>query len=87
LEERLMIGKSILILSAAAIVGTAAAASDSVNKTGKGDPNRVICRTINDTGDKLRKTRACHTAAEWQELRRQARESIEHIQNSRATNG
>jgi hypothetical protein len=82
-----MVRKSILILSVAAIVGTAAGASDSVNKSGKGDPNRVICRTISDTGDKLRKTRACHTEAEWRELRRQARESIEHIQNSRATSG
>ncbi len=84
-----MVRKSILVLAAAAIVGTAAAAagSESINKSAKADPNRVICRTINDTGDKLRKMRACHTAAEWQELRRQARESIEHIQNSRATNG
>ena len=79
-------GRKILIfIAASALVGTAAAASESSNKSGKADPNKVICRTINDTGDKLRKTRACHTAAEWRELRRQTRESIEQIQNRRAT--
>jgi hypothetical protein len=82
-----MVRKSVLFLAATAIVGTAAAASESSNKSGKADPNRIICRTINDTGDKLRKTRACHTAAEWRELQRQSREAIEHIQNSRATSG
>jgi hypothetical protein len=82
-----MVRKSILVLTAAAIIGSAATAAETSNKSGKSDPNRVICRTISDTGDKLKKMRACHTAAEWQELRRQARESIEHIQNSRATSG
>lgn len=77
--------KYILFLAASALVGTAALASESVNKSGKADPNKVICRTINDTGDKLRKTRACHTAAEWRELRRQTREAVEQIQNRRAT--
>ena len=81
-----MVRKLILFAAASAIVGSAAVAAENGNKSGKPDPNRVICRTINDTGDKLRKMRACHTAAEWQDLRRQAREAIEHIQNSRATN-
>jgi hypothetical protein len=82
-----MVRKLALILTIAVIAGTAAKASESSNKSGKADPNKVICRTISDTGDKLKHMRACHTAAEWQELRRQARESIEHIQNSRATSG
>jgi hypothetical protein len=82
-----MIRISILILSAAALAGSTAAAADSPNKTSKGDPNRMICRTITDSGQKLRRERACHTAAEWRELRRQTQESIEHIQNSRAANG
>ena len=77
--------KYIIVLATVALVGTAAAASDSSNKSGKADPNKIICRTLNDTGDKLRKTRACHTAAEWRELRRQTRESVEQIQNRRAT--
>ena len=82
-----MVRKSYLFLSVLALVGTAAVASESSNKSGKFDPNKVICRTINDTGDKLRKTRACHTDAEWRELRRQSREAVEHIQNSRTYGG
>ena len=79
--------KLVLILSAAALVGTAAAASDGTNQTGRSDPNKMICRTISDSGNKLKRERACHTASEWRELRRQTRETIEHIQNSRASNG
>jgi hypothetical protein len=82
-----MTRKFVLILSTAALVGSAAAASDSSNKTNKSDPNRLICRTISDSGQKLRRERACHTAQEWRELRRQTQETIEHIQNSRAANG
>jgi hypothetical protein len=82
-----MILKTVLILCAGALVATAVAAADSPNATSKDDPTRMICRTISDTGDKLRRERACHTAAEWRELRRQTREAIEHIQNSRAANG
>jgi hypothetical protein len=41
---------------------------------------------MEENGQKLRKVRACHTAAEWAEMRRQTRAAIEHIQNSRATN-
>lgn len=84
-----MVRKSVLILSAIALIGTAAAApaADSPNKSNKSDPNRMICRTISNSGDKLRRERACHTAAEWRELRRQTQEAIEHIQNSRAANG
>jgi hypothetical protein len=80
-----MVRISYLFLSTLALVGTSALASESSNTSGKADPNKVICRTINDTGDKLRKTRACHTAAEWRELRRQTREAVEQIQNRRAT--
>jgi aconitase B len=82
-----MMLKTFLFLSAAALGATAAAAGESANRTGQPDLNRMICRTINDTGDKLRRQRVCHTAAEWKELRRQTQETIEHIQNSRAANG
>jgi hypothetical protein len=82
-----MVRKSVLILSAFALIGTAVAAADSPNKSNKADPNRMICRTMSNSGDKLRRERACHTAAEWRELRRQTQEAIEHIQNSRAANG
>lgn len=29
------------------------------------DPNRVICRTVAETGSRLRRTRTCLTARDW----------------------
>jgi len=73
-----------LVLGAAAalLIGTAAnAAEDSKRR----DPNKVVCRTITETGSRLNRTRACHTQAEWDELRRQTKAKIENIQNNRPT--
>ena len=82
-----MIHKLVLALAATIVVGAAsAAAEERSNKSNKGDPNKLICKTMEENGQKLRKVRACHTAAEWAEMRRQTRAAIEHIQNSRATN-
>lgn len=50
------------------------------------DPNRVICRTIEESGSRLKRVRACHTQAEWDELKRQMKQNIEKIQNSRPWN-
>jgi hypothetical protein len=81
-----MIHKFILALAATAVVGAAsAAAGEQSNKSKRGDPNKIICRTMEENGQKLRRVRACHTAAEWREMQRQTRAAIEHIQNSRAT--
>ena len=50
------------------------------------DPNRVICKTIEESGSRLKRVRACHTQAEWDELRRQMKQNIDRIQNSRPWN-
>lgn len=82
-----MIQKLIVALAATVILGAgSAAAGESSSKSKRGDPNKLICRTMEENGQKLRKVRACHTAAEWAEMRRQTRAAIEHIQNSRAAN-
>lgn len=83
-----MINKLVLALAATIVVGAASAsAGEPSNKSKRGgDPNKLICKTMEENGQKLRKVRACHTAAEWAEMRRQTRAAIEHIQNSRATN-
>ena len=73
----------VLAAVAAVLIGTAAnAAEDSKQK----DPNRKICRTISETGSRLNRTRACHTQAEWDELRRQSKAKLEQLQNSRPWN-
>ena len=89
-----MIGRPVVIISSVALLAgaaamadpPAAAGTDTVAKSRKADPNRMICRTLDGSGSRLERQRACHTAAEWAELRRETRASIDHIQNSRAYN-
>ena len=71
-------------VAASMVAGSALAAEKSKRKAD--DPNKVICRMESEIGSKLRRTRACHTKAEWDELRRQTRANVEHIENSRACN-
>jgi hypothetical protein len=77
-----MIGRYVIALGVAALVGSAAMAAETGSKSN--DPNKMVCRTISETGSRLSKTRACHTQAEWAELRRQTRQTVEHIQDERA---
>ena len=65
-------------------VALAATAANAAPK--KQDPNKVVCKTIAETGSRLNKTRACHTVAEWAELRRQTKQTVERIQDSRPAN-
>jgi Spy/CpxP family protein refolding chaperone len=81
-----MIGKTIFGLSAVALAAAAASASPP-SATGAGkDANKMICRTIQEIGSRLNKTRACHTKAEWEDLRRQARQNVQNIQDRRPAN-
>ena len=77
--------KRMIALSAgcALLIGTGAEAADSPKQR---DPNKKICRTLSETGSRLNRARACHTQAEWEELRRQTKANIERIQNNRPTN-
>jgi hypothetical protein len=77
---------TLLILTAAALFGSAASAAEHNKRVA--DPNKMICRTIGETGSRLNRSRACHTAAEWEDLRRQATGNVEKIQaQGRATSG
>lgn len=80
-----MIRKSILILTAASLIAGPALASNEKSKPNSGGENKLICKNMEENGQKLKRTRACHTAAEWRELRAQTRSTIEQIQRSRAT--
>ena len=74
-------------LAVALVATTAVMAQPSSSTTEKSDANKQICRVIADTGSRLGRYRACHTAAEWIELRRQTKQNIDHIQNARPMNG
>ena len=69
------------LVTAAAVMAQPAARRDSAV-----DANRKICRAMSDVGSRLSRSRACHTAAEWAELRRQMKQNVDHIQNARAWN-
>lgn len=79
-----MIKPFIFAFVAAAMMAGGAMAAEKGKK--RGDPNRMICKMESELGSKLRRTRACHTQAEWEELRRQTRANVEHIENARPCN-
>jgi hypothetical protein len=44
------------------------------------DPNRVICRTQEVLGSRLQSERKCMTAAQWTQLQRDQRDTVERSQ-------
>ena len=72
------------LAAAAMVAGSAMAAEGGKRKAD--NPNKVICKIESEIGSKLRRSRVCHTKAEWEELRRQTRANVEHIENARACN-
>ena len=84
-----MIGKTMHMVCAAALVTATAVIAQAPATNGAGssaDANKQICRTIADTGSRLGRYRACHTAQEWAELRRQTKQNVDRIQNARPWN-
>ncbi len=47
------------------------------------DPNEIVCRSLAETGSRLRTQRTCATRAQWSESLRQDRQAIERIQTQR----
>jgi len=78
---RMMFGASAaLFLTATATLAQPAAGGST------GDANKQICRSVSDTGSRLGHTRACHTAQEWADLRRQTRQNVDRIQTRQSMN-
>ena len=73
--------KMLLAVLTTALTATVALAAEPATKARSG---KIICRTEHANGSRLAKSRACHTAAEWAELRRQQKETIDGILNGRA---
>ena len=81
-----MIGRLLYGAAAAALVtGSALLAQPAASDSNAG-ADKQICRSVADTGSRLGHTRACHTAQEWAELRRQTRQNIDRIQTRQAMN-
>lgn len=83
-----MIGKTFSALGAAALLtGVTIAAQPERRPAPRNNAERIICRSMPDQGSRFVTQRSCHTKAEWAELRRQTKATIDHIQNSRAGSG
>ena len=65
--------KTLVIL--ALLVPTAAVAQDSA-----GNSNEMVCRVTGETGSRLQRSRICKTRAEWDQLRREQRTTIDRAQ-------
>lgn len=70
--------KIVLACCAVSLCASAAAAAEHNRRVA--DPNKKICKTLVETGSRLNRTRVCHSAAEWEDLRGQATRNIEKIQ-------
>ena len=62
---------------AALLIGSAAAAQAPPANS---DPNALICRVTGETGSRLQRTRTCKTRAQWEEIRREQRNSLDRAQ-------
>ena len=51
------------------------------------DPNRIICERQEEIGSRLGGTKVCHTAAQWDEIRRAGRQQAEDWQRQNTDPG
>jgi hypothetical protein len=60
----------------------------SANPASKGtDPNRMVCEVEQTTGTRLGARKVCKTAAEWAQLKREHRETLEKVQQQATSTG
>ena len=80
-----MAGPSFKLGAASALIIGAAILTAPQAPAAQAKKDKMICRTELENGSRLKKSRAwaCHTAAEWAELRRQSKANVDHIQNAR----
>ena len=68
-----------LTLPAAAQVSSVASANPAKKK---GDPDRIVCEREDTTGTRLGAREVCLTVAQWEDKRREHRESTEKVQRN-----
>lgn len=63
----------LLLVLALAVGAGAPALAQTATSASANDPNRLICRRIQETGSLVRTTRQCFTRAEWDRIAETAR--------------
>jgi hypothetical protein len=71
------------LLAMAILIATGAQAAGPNKQDKKGG---MICREIGETGSRLDTKRVCMTKEQWDQSRRDARESVDQIQETHQTN-
>lgn len=61
--KRIAVAMSVVMLASTSAVFAQQAPDQPQNP--KKDPNRIICRTEDEIGSRIKKVRICMTAAEW----------------------
>ena len=64
-----------LLAIVALLIGAAAMAQPPAS-----NPNAMICRVTGELGSRLQRSRVCKTRAEWEQLRREQRNSLDRAQ-------
>ena len=82
--KRMVLAGASLAAAAAPVAALAEAQAPTARTMPQSE--RRICRAERITGSRLGAARACHTEAEWAELRRQTIQTVSRIQNSRVWN-
>ena len=84
-------GKLILVFS---LLATSAPAFAQVTTANSGTPaakgqdlNKIVCEVEETTGSRLGARKICKTVLEWQQMRREQRETVEKFQQQNTSTG
>lgn len=72
--------KGIVLFALLAGTAAPALAKPASDRPENGDPKRVICRTQDALGSRLRREKVCMTAQQWAETRLDDRRNLERVQ-------
>jgi hypothetical protein len=76
---------TVLVMITQGLALAAAAPAQSGMRPPSNDPNEVVCVRETQIGSRLSTGRVCRTREQWDEVRRQARTSVERAQNQTQT--
>lgn len=72
---------------AALAAGSALAGQEKPKPQASGDEQPLVCRTVEETGSRLKARKVCMTSEQWADQRRQDRMLIERSQVNACTPG
>lgn len=73
-----------LFIAAPATLYAADTPAKADPSTGKDNGNRVICKTTEELGTRLKRNRVCKTAAEWNTERQENRAMLQRMQTNKS---